>query len=80
MWSWKSAEASLCAPFIVSMSPPDYPSASLRPAEPASVSPGKIIVAPPPPVVPTSGLPVIRPVSVNRGLNAIPKHFPSRQE
>ena len=42
------------APFIVSMSPPDYPSAWLRPRSAASVSPGKIIVAPPPPARPTS--------------------------
>jgi hypothetical protein len=34
--------------FIVSMSPPDYPSAWLRPRSAASVSPGKIIEAPPP--------------------------------
>jgi hypothetical protein len=31
---------------IISMNPPDYPSAWLRPRVPASVSPGKIIVAP----------------------------------
>jgi hypothetical protein len=33
-------------PFIVSMGPPGYPSAWLRPPLPASVSPGKFIVAP----------------------------------
>ena len=37
-------------------------SAWLCPAEPASVSPGQIIVAPPHPSVSTSGWPVIRPL------------------
>jgi hypothetical protein len=41
-------------PFIVSMSPPGYPSAWLRPRVPASVSPGKFIVAPPSAAVPNS--------------------------
>jgi hypothetical protein len=40
-------EVILAPPFIVSMSPPSYPSAWLRPRSAASVSPGKIIVAPP---------------------------------
>src|SRR6266852_3161270 len=37
------------------------------PAEPASVSPGKIIVAPPCPSVSTSGYPVIRSLRVIKG-------------
>ena len=44
---WAAQERALTPPFIVSMSPPGYPSAWLRPrAVPASVSPGKIIVTP----------------------------------
>ena len=46
--------------FIVSMSPPDYPSAWLRPRSAASVSPGKNIVAPPGPGRLTSGYAVIQ--------------------
>jgi hypothetical protein len=53
---WKQRKEQVPAlPFIFSMSPPGYPSAWLRPAEPASVSPGKIIVASPRPSVSTSG-------------------------
>src|SRR5262249_2258720 len=41
---WAAQERILTPPFIVSMSPPGYPSAWLRPRSAASVSPGKIIV------------------------------------
>jgi hypothetical protein len=54
-----SVRGSLCAPFIVSMHPPDYPSARLRPRSAASVSPGRIIVTLPRPARPTSGCAVI---------------------
>lgn len=42
--------------FIVLMSPPDYPSAWLRPRSAASVSPGKITAPSTGPGRPTSGL------------------------
>jgi hypothetical protein len=51
------------APFIVSMSPPDYPLAWLRPRSAASVSPGMIIVAPPRPSASTSGCAVTQDLS-----------------
>jgi len=59
------------SPFIVSMSPPDYPLAWLRPRSAASVSPGKVIVAPPRPSVSTSGS------TVTQDLSAI-AHDPAR--
>src|SRR5207302_9231482 len=43
---WAAQERALTPPFIVSMSPPGYPSAWFVAAVPASVSPGKIIVTP----------------------------------
>ncbi len=48
MWFLQSAEAEPPrSAVIVSMSPPGYPSAMVCiPAEPASVSPGKVIVSP----------------------------------
>ena len=56
MWFLEKRESGASAPmFIVSMSPPDYPSAWLRPRSAASVSPGEIIVAPTRPAGPTSG-------------------------
>ena len=52
---WKQRKGQVPAlPFIVSMSPPGYPSAWLRPRSAPSVSPGKIIVASPRPSVSTS--------------------------
>jgi len=48
---WAAQERILTPPFIVSMSPPGYPSAWFVPAVPASVSPGKTIVAPQRPAV-----------------------------
>jgi hypothetical protein len=51
MEDWAAQERVLTPPFIVSMSPPGYPSAWLRPAVPASVSPGRSIVAPQRPAV-----------------------------
>jgi len=53
-------EVILAPLFIVSMSPPSYPSAWLRPRSAASVSPGKNIVAPPRLARPTSGCPVVQ--------------------
>ena len=48
MWFLEEDASQGSAPlFIVSMSPPVYPSAWLRPLSAASVSPGEIIVAPP---------------------------------
>jgi hypothetical protein len=49
--------------FILSMSPPDYLSAWLRPRSAASVSPGEVIVAPQRPVRPTSVWRVMRQLS-----------------
>ena len=43
---WAAQERVLTPPFIVSMRPPEYPRHGCDPAVPASVSPGKIIVAP----------------------------------
>ena len=61
MWFLEEGASQGSAPlFIVSMSPPDYPSAWLRPRSAASVSPGKSIVAPPRPARTTSGYAVSR--------------------
>ena len=58
------SEAAALRSFIVSMSPPDYSSAWLRPRCAASVSPGEIVGAPPGPARPTSGYAVTQDLAV----------------